>query len=57
MTGREGSGTTMVAAEQAGRVCYGMELESKYVAVTLERVSGMGLQAHQAYGTLEGRQA
>ena len=38
-----GSGTTLVAAEQTGRVCYGMELEPKYVAVALERLAGMGL--------------
>ena len=39
-----GSGTTVVAAEQTGRTCYGMELEPKYVAVTLERLAGMGLE-------------
>ena len=39
-----GSGTTMVAAEQLGRICYGMEIEPKYVAVTLERMTGMGLE-------------
>ena len=39
-----GSGTTMVAAEQLNRVCYGMEIEPKYVAVTLERMSTMGLE-------------
>lgn len=39
-----GSGTTMVAAEQLKRVCYGMEIEPKYVAVTLERMSKMGLK-------------
>jgi len=39
-----GSGTTMVAAEQTGRVCYGMEIEPKYCAVTLERMVGMGLE-------------
>lgn len=39
-----GSGTTMVACEQQGRVCYGMEIEPKYVAVTLERMAGMGLE-------------
>jgi DNA modification methylase len=38
-----GSGTTMVACEQTGRVCYGMEIEPKYVAVALERMAGMGL--------------
>lgn len=39
-----GSGSTIVAAEQTGRVCYGMEIEPKYVAVTLERVADMGLE-------------
>jgi DNA modification methylase len=39
-----GSGTTMVAAEQLGRICYGMEIEPKYVAVALERLAGMGLE-------------
>jgi DNA modification methylase len=39
-----GSGTTMVSAQATGRVCYGMEIEPKYVAVTLERLSEMGLK-------------
>ena len=39
-----GSGTTMVAAEQTGRICYGMEICEKYCAVTLERMAGMGLE-------------
>jgi DNA modification methylase len=39
-----GSGATMVAAEQLGRICYGMEIEPKYVAVVLERMSDMGLE-------------
>ncbi|OQC57678.1 MAG: DNA methylase [Verrucomicrobia bacterium ADurb.Bin018] len=39
-----GSGTTLVAAEQTGRICYGMEIEPKYCAVTLERLAGMGLE-------------
>jgi len=34
----------MVAAEQLNRICYGMEIEPKYVAVTLERMAGMGLE-------------
>ena len=38
-----GSGTTMVAAEQLGRVCYGIEIEPKYCAVVLERMAAMGL--------------
>jgi DNA modification methylase len=40
-----GSGTTAVAAEQTGRICYGMDIEPKYVAVSLERLAGMGLEA------------
>lgn len=39
-----GSGTTMVAAEQLGRICYGMDIDSAYVAVALERMAGMGLE-------------
>lgn len=38
-----GAGTTLVAAEQLGRICYGLEIEPKYCAVILERMSGMGL--------------
>ena len=45
-----GSGTTMVAAEQLGRICYGMEIEPKYVAVALERMAGMGLEPKLASG-------
>jgi len=39
-----GSGTTMVAAEQSERVCYGTEIEPGYVAVAIERLTGMGLE-------------
>jgi len=38
-----GSGTTAVAAEQLGRVCYGMEIDPAYTAVCLERMAGLGL--------------
>lgn len=38
-----GSGSQFIAAEQEGRVCYGMEIEPKYCAVTLERLSALGL--------------
>jgi DNA modification methylase len=43
-----GSGTTLVAAEQTGRLCYGCEIEPKYVAVALERLSQMGLEPRLA---------
>ena len=39
-----GSGTTLVACEQEGRVGVGIELEPRYVAVVLERMSKMGLE-------------
>lgn len=38
-----GSGTTMVAAEQLGRICYGMEISPGYVAVALQRMADAGL--------------
>jgi DNA modification methylase len=33
-----GSGTTMVAAENLGRICYGMEISPDYCAVVLQRM-------------------
>ena len=32
-----GSGTTLIAAETTGRICYGIELNPAYVDVALER--------------------
>lgn len=43
-----GSGTTLVAAEQVGRLGYGMEISPPYVAVTLERLTGLGLEPRLA---------
>lgn len=43
-----GSGSQFVAAQQTGRVCRGLEIEPKYVAVVLERLSGMGLEPRLA---------
>ena len=39
-----GSGTTLVACEQTDRIGYGMEIEPKYCAVTLERLADMDLE-------------
>src|SRR5713101_4800678 len=39
-----GSGTTLVAAEQTGRLCRAVELDPRYVAVALERLSLVGLE-------------
>lgn len=43
-----GSGTTFIAAEQLGRLCYGLEIEPKYVAVCLQRMKDMGLEPRLA---------
>jgi DNA modification methylase len=32
-----GSGTTLIAAETAGRVCYGIELNPAYIDVAVQR--------------------
>ncbi len=32
-----GSGTTLIASEKAGRVCYGMELDPKYIDIIIQR--------------------
>ena len=37
-----GSGTTMLAAEQLNRKCYGMEISPKYCAVILQRMKDAG---------------
>lgn len=39
-----GSGTTMAAAEQTGRVCYATELDPKFCAVILQRMTALGMQ-------------
>ncbi len=39
-----GSGTTMVACDQLSRKCYALEIDPKYVAVALERLSMLGLK-------------
>jgi DNA modification methylase len=39
-----GSGSTLVASHQLGRIGYGVEIDPGYVAVTLERLSAFGLQ-------------
>jgi len=38
-----GSGPQFVAAELTRRICYGIEIEPKYVAVILQRLKDMGL--------------
>ena len=43
-----GSGTAIVAAEQTKRICVAMELEPKYIAVSLERLALMGLDPRLA---------
>ena len=48
-----GSGTTLIAAEHAQRVCYGLELDPRYVDVIVERWQGYsGKVAAREDGTL-----
>lgn len=42
-----GSGTTMYASEMSQRVCYGTELEPKYCACILERMTDAGCQVER----------
>ena len=46
--GFAGAGSTLVACEQTGRIGRGMEIEPKYCAVTLERLSLLGLTPKRA---------
>ena len=39
-----GSGSTLLAAHQLGRIGYAVEIDPGYVAVTLERMSALGLK-------------
>jgi len=45
-----GSGTTLIAAETTGRVCFGIELNPAYVDVAIERWQHLSGQT----ATLEG---
>lgn len=45
-----GSGTTMAAAEQTGRRCFSTELDPKFVAVGLERMSTLGVTVEKLQG-------
>lgn len=39
-----GSGTTLACCEELGRIGYGLEIDPNYVAVSLDRLAGIGLQ-------------
>ena len=45
-----GSGTTMVAAEELGRLCVGIEKDPVYAAMALERMSRLGLAPEKMSG-------
>lgn len=47
-----GSGSTMIAAEKTGRVCYGMELSEKYCDVIIARWEEftLGAKAERIHG-------
>lgn len=39
-----GTGTTLIAAEQLGRVCYAFEVSPAYTAVILQRLTDAGMK-------------
>lgn len=49
-----GSGTTMAASEQTGRRCVATELDPKYCAVILERMSAYGLAIEKVHALNHG---
>ena len=57
-----GSGTTLLAAERTGRVCHGVEIEPKYVDLTIRRWqtatgrSATHKQSKQSFNELENSQ-
>jgi DNA modification methylase len=47
-----GSGTTLLAAEQTGRRCVATELDPKFCAVILERLTRAGLKVEKIHGAV-----
>ncbi len=49
-----GSGSTLIASEKTGRICYGMELDPKYVDVIVQRwVEYTGIEEIKKNGIIE----
>ena len=44
-----GSGSTLMACEQTGRICYGVELEEKFVDVIVNRYMEMKGSADEVF--------
>lgn len=42
-----GSGSTLIAAEKSGRICYGAELEPRYIDMAIRRYESLG-KGHNA---------
>ena len=48
-----GSGSTLIASEKTGRICYGMELDPKYIDVIVQRyVDFTGIEEVKLNGTI-----
>jgi len=47
-----GSGTTLAACQQTGRICVATELDPKYCAVILERMAAYGLSITRLHGSI-----
>lgn len=44
-----GSGSTLIAAEQIGRICYGIELDEKFVDVIVNRFTDVTGESSNVY--------
>lgn len=49
-----GSGSTLIASQKTGRICYGMELDPKYIDVIVQRyVDYTSIEEVKKNGTIE----
>ncbi len=48
-----GSGTTLAAAHQTGRLCYATELSPTFASVILERMTAYGLKVEKIHGSAD----
>ena len=50
-----GSGSTLLACEQTGRICYGIELDEKFVDVIVKRYMEQKGSGDDVYVTRDGK--
>ena len=50
-----GSGSTLIACEQLGMICYGVELEPKFIDVAVERYAAFTGSPENAFVERDGK--